>query len=529
LNKSFFLSRIFAINCPSEVYLKQLQLIRYQRACCLHLFMRILWTIVLSCLPFLAIAKFEYNYDQHCRKAYTHFLSLQVSEGNAAIIEAVKNDPRNLMATYIADYEDCILLLFNGDRAELEQRKSHMSARLELLEKGDQASPWYRLCRAGVYMHWALIYMRFGDNLKAAGAFRKSFTLLRENKKLFPAFSYNNVFLGLEEAIISTIPGDFKWLASVFGMKGDLKSGMSKLSGFLQLHNEQDLLYRETLLYENYLRFYLMFQQQEVWSYINSSTFKVEDNLLHLFFKAHLALNYRKADIALTTLQKAKQLQEYNLFPILDYEMASAYLLALHPAAPEHYRRYISRTKSRMFVKESWMKMAYSYYISGDNDNAERCRAQISGCGSLLVDADKQAQRFAESKEWPNKILLQARLLTDGGYNSAAYQKLSGIKQKDLTSECEKVEYYFRMARVYDEIQNDEKAIALYKRAAEAGRYRKEHFAARALLQTAFIYEKRGNRTAAVAKFNECLSLRGHDFQNSIDQQAKAGINRLSK
>lgn len=490
--------------------------------------MRLLVITVLLFLSFHGLAQYEYDYDTNCRKAYACFLSLQLTEGNQAIVQAIKNNPRNLMATYIADYEDCMLLLFNGDRSQLEQRRSHLDARLSLLENGDRRSPWYRFTKAGVYLHWALIYTRFGDNLKAANAFRKSFALLKENQKLYPAFSYNDVFIGLQEAVISTLPGDFKWLAAIFGMKGDLKRGMSRLELFIKKHGPADLLHRETLLYNSYLRFYLMFQQKEVWSYVNSETFNTDNNLLHLFFKANIALNYRKADVAIATLQKARLLKDYNTFPIMDYEMASACLLSLQPSSIEYYQRYLSRTKSKMFIKESWLKMAYYYYISGDMASAARCKSQIIQSGSLLVDGDKQAQRFAEAEDWPNNQLLQARLLTDGGYYNKAYQKLTSFKAEALRTEGEKVEYYFRMGRIYDELQDPEKALVFYTRAVENGKDRKEHYAARAVLQMGFIYEEKGNKPAAISKFRECLAMKGHDFQNSIDQQAKAGLNRLA-
>jgi hypothetical protein len=42
-----------------------------------------------------------------------------------------------------------------------------------------------------------------------------------------------------------------------------------------------------------------------------------------------------------------------------------------------------------------------------------------------------------------------------------------------------------------------------------------------------FIYEQNNQKTKAINKFRECLSMKGHDFKNSIDQQAKAGLNRL--
>jgi len=42
-----------------------------------------------------------------------------------------------------------------------------------------------------------------------------------------------------------------------------------------------------------------------------------------------------------------------------------------------------------------------------------------------------------------------------------------------------------------------------------------------------FVYEHEGKMNDAISKYQECLNMHNHDFQSSIDQQAKAGINRL--
>jgi hypothetical protein len=41
------------------------------------------------------------------------------------------------------------------------------------------------------------------------------------------------------------------------------------------------------------------------------------------------------------------------------------------------------------------------------------------------------------------------------------------------------------------------------------------------------IYEHTGQTKEAIDRYNECLDMPSHDFQNSIDNQAKAGLNRI--
>jgi hypothetical protein len=472
---------------------------------------------------------YKFSYDEHCRKAYQHYAALHLDEGNVAIRRAIVADPYNLMPVYIADYEDCLLLLFNGDPNDLAQRRAHMNERLELLDKSDGKSPWYRLCKAGIYLHWSLVNVRFGENLKAATTFRKSFLLLKENSRLFPGFDYNNIFFGLEEAVIGTVPGDYQWLVNIFGMKGSVKKGMGKLADFIKKHNANDLLYSEAVLFHSYLRFYLLSEQQEAWNFISSNRFPVDGNLLNLFLRANLAINYRKADVALRILNVARQDPAYSKFPIMDYEMASALFFKLDASAITYYKVFIDKFKGRLFVKDAYQKMALWYYL---HDNLELSRAnrnQIKRVGSLQVDADKQAERFAENDEWPDKTLLRARVLIDGGYYKQALAMLESLSLNSFSNVADKAEFSFRFGRALDELGNDKAALKQYETAIKIGRNRKEHFAARASLQSAFIHEKNGDYYKAISLFKNCLSMRGHDYQNSIDQQAKAGLNRLGQ
>ena len=472
-------------------------------------------------------APYVYDYSTLCHTAYQHYMSLHLAEGNTAIRQEFKANPYNLMATYIADYEDCLLLLFNGDKRDYDQRYGHLEDRLKLLSNGDERSPWYRLCKAGVYFHWALVHVRFGENFKATTTFRKSFLLIKENQKLFPDFEQNKIFLGVEEAVVGTIPDDYKWLASVFGMRGSVKKGVAQITSFINQSAPGTPLRNEAIIYYCYLRFYLLSQQEEVWNFVNSNQFVTRDNLFHTFIKANLALNFRKGDAAIQALQAAQLDEEYKRFPIFDYEMGFALQHKLDPSASEYFNRFLSRYKGRIFVKETWQQKAYAYFLQNDVAKADQARNLILKVGTKQVDADKQAQRFAESNNWPTLPLLEARLLIDGGYYARALKKLQGCDFKSL-SITDKLEYYFRLARIQDESGNDDKAISLYQTTIDFGRDRKEHFAARSALQMAMLYEKRGNRSAALSKYAECLSMKNHDFQSNIDQQAKAGVNRLS-
>jgi len=472
--------------------------------------------------------KYVYQYDDNCRTAYNAYIALQMPEGNAAILREIRQNPYNLMATYISDYGDMLTLLFSGDKNSYEQRKSHLDERIDILEKGDHNSPWYHFCKAGIYLHWALIRIRFNDNLGAAFIFRKSYMQSDENRKAHPDFKYNQLFYGLEQTITGTIPDNYKWIAVLFGLKGDVKKGIANLSEFVNTHTDADPLKAEGVIYYLYLRFYLLSQKAEVWNYINSNQLNTHNNLLYAFLKANVALNYRKADAAIQALTDEQSNKYYNQYPIFDYELGCAMLNKLDGNCINYFEKFLKNYAGKPYVKDAWQKMALYYYAKGYDKQGNYCRQHIDNAGNTNTDADKQAQRFSENGTIPNSSILQARLLIDGGYYNQAFEILQKVNEKTLGT-TDQLEYYFRMGRVYDELGNSNKAVELYQTTINMGRDRHEHFAARAALQMGFLYEKAGKPAEAVKRFNEALSMRDHDFQTSIDQQAKAGINRLSK
>jgi tetratricopeptide (TPR) repeat protein len=132
----------------------------------------------------------------------------------------------------------------------------------------------------------------------------------------------------------------------------------------------------------------------------------------------------------------------------------------------------------------------------------------------------------AESGRWPNRVLLRARLLSDGGYLPEALQGLAGLGPGNFTDPVERCEYTYRLARIYDGMGKDEEAITAYRNTIQTGEYLREYYAARAALQAGYIYERRGDKARAIAFFQRCLDMKDHDYKNSLDQRAKAGIAR---
>jgi tetratricopeptide (TPR) repeat protein len=463
-----------------------------------------------------------------CSAAYDAYLSLRFPEGAAAVRRAIVAEPGNLLPVFLADYEDCLLLMLNGDPREYAQRKSHYDERIAWMEKGPEDAPWQRFTVGVLHLHWALVHVRFGERLKAGLAFRKSYLQLKENSKKFPSFAPNQLFLGFEEAIAGTIPDDYRWIASMLGVKGSTVKGVGAIGRFLdQTKNTQALFWQESALFYQYLRFYLLHQQEAAWQAVSSPAFDPSDNLLNSLVAANMALNYRHADAALQYLRAAQRFPESRRFPVVDYELGYAYLFRLDPAGIGAFEKYLATAPGSWYRKDAVQKIAWLYLLQGRADKAAEKLRAVTKTGNTFVDADKQAQRAATAGALPEPSLLAARLLCDGGFYQQALQKLTAIAPAVLNVPAYKLEYYYRAGRTYEGLSQTSKAVSYYNAAYEAGKDSEEQFGARAALQTAVLYERSGQAAAAKGWFRKTLALRKHDFQASIDQQAKAGLDRL--
>ena len=70
-------------------------------------------------------------------------------------------------------------------------------------------------------------------------------------------------------------------------------------------------------------------------------------------------------------------------------------------------------------------------------------------------------------------------------------------------------------------------AIIWYKKCITQAGNQPYYFAPNACIKIAFIYEKKAEKTLAKEYYNKALTYATHEYKNSIDAEAKAGLNRL--
>jgi hypothetical protein len=475
-----------------------------------------------------AIGQYQYNWTARTQKIYESITSLRIPEARILINQDKKVNASNLIYPLLESYADFYQLFLNENKAEYKLTYPTFEQRIQQLEAGPKQSP-YRLYSIGLaHLHKSLIAIRFNKNLEAALDFRKAFLLFKENKKAFPNFTPNDVYLGLMTSVIGTIPKGYQWMANVLGMTGKISEGNALVLKYI---NSKDAFSNqcrnEALLVYPYLVMNFEGNKKKTFDFIEKTDYDFTNNHLHAYMATNLYLNNQQSQKALQIASNINPANSYLDLPFWQLEMGYAYLNELKlDAAKNALQIFINRFKGQFYVKDAFEKLSWIAYIQGDQTKANAYRNYVITKGNDITDADKQALQNAKKGIWPHPILLRARLLSDGGYQQQALAMLAGKTSKDFDKDVDKTEFAYRLGRIYDLAGQPDQAIHFYTSAIEKGANQPEYFAARAALQIGFIYEQKNNPTLAITFFNTCLEMKNHAFKNSIDQKAKTGIQR---
>lgn len=491
----------------------------------IRFFCHILFLVLITVLPAAAQKVFDFN--PACRQAYKEIIQLKLENGQRLLDAEKAQHPNNLIPHFLENYIDLFTLFFNEDAAEYKKRLPHYEERLGLMNEGPENSPFYLYTKAVLHFQWSAIRVKFGERWNAGWAFRRSFLQTRDNLKAWPSFSPNGLYFGAMQMVTATIPDGYKWFSNLLGMKGNMKAGMERVKQFVYGKDEwAQLFHEEAIFYYCYLQFYLLNDKEGVAGFISQQQLDVVNNNLFTYLAANLSLNSQQAEKARQVLEARNHGPEYLVSPVWDMEMGYAKLHKLDPDANVYFENFIRTFKGKFYVKDVLLKLSWHYYLQNNQEKANWYRQEIVKRGNTDTDADKLAQKEAKIPRWPNRLLLQARMLSDGGYHREALRRLHGKRTTDFVQVEDRLEFAYRVGRIYDDLGADEEAIAYYKEAIALGEKRKEYFAARAALHIGFIYEERNDKRTAITWFEKCISMKDHDFKNSLDQRAKSGIKR---
>lgn len=484
----------------------------------------LLFLIIVPCA-----VKANFDFNANCLKAYQLIFELKLNSARQLISAEKRVHPQNSIVPLLENYVDYFYLITSESKKEFDRLEEMKSVRLDAIsDDSDTKSPYYLYAQAEINLQWALLRGRYGEFFGAAREINKANSLLRANSRRFPSFPLNNKGLGLINVFLGNLPeGILKKTLSAFGVKGNVQSGLTMLDQLASTlpNSTYEPFYEEVVFY---YAFVLSDVVHSPAAYVKTMkyTARISDSsLLKSYLQAYTCLRNAHNDEAIAILNRRPAGELYQPFPFLELLMGTARLNKLDYSAAQNFRKFLATNKGVNYIKDAQLHMSWIALLNNDTGAYNGFVAQIRNTGSIYHDKDKQAMNEIGMGS-PHPALLKARLLFDGGYYSRALATLSDLQVTSFKNLKDRVEFCYRMGRIYDLLGKDETALQYYQRTVNMGKDLKYYYAATAALNMGKIYSGRNNDKARIC-FTMACNMKNHEYENSIEAQAKEGLRGL--
>jgi hypothetical protein len=479
-------------------------------------------------IPFTASANFDFN--TNCLKAYQLIFELKLNSARQVIALEKRNHPKNAIVPLLENYVDYFYLITSENKADFDRLCELKSKRLDQIADEEANSPYYLYAQAEINLQWALLRSRYGEYFSAAREIKKANSQLQENSKKYPGFHLNGKGLGLINVFLGNLPdGILKSALSTFGIKGDVQKGINMLDRLAQNlpKSTYEPFYDEVVFYYAFVLSDLIHAPDAYVKTMKYTQRIADSSLLKAYLQAYVCSRNGHNEEAISILAGRPAGDSYQAFPYLELLMGTAKLNKLDFSGETQIRKFLQLNKGVNYIKDANLHLAWIALLSGDTGAYKGYISKVKSSGYTYGEKDKQALNEAAAPA-PDKTLLKARLLFDGGYYTKALAMLSETNSSDYVSAKHKVEYNYRLGRVNDALGNDEQALQNYQQAINSGKGMKYYYAATAALNMGKIYSRKGNTLSAKKAFNIALGMKDHEYENSIEAQAKDGLKKIN-
>jgi len=484
--------------------------------------------IILVFISFGQLAYANFDFNANCVNAYQNILSLKLNTARILISAEKRKNPSNSIPYLLDNYVDYFSLMTTENKADFERFKDRKSERISRIEKDDKGSPYYLFALAEINLQLALSRSRAKEYFTASIEVNRAYSQLQENAKKFPEFLPNQKNLGMINAVLGSIPDGMRKALSAFGIRGDTKTGIrmmesliEKLPGSSYAH-----FYDETAFYYSIIQTDIVPDPANYSKIMKNTEDMDRESLLRTYIRAYAGVKMGNTRNALVELNKKPSGPVYPSYPYLDYLSGIAKMQNLDPTAALSFNTYLKGYKGVNLIKDTYLQLAWMELIRGNSKAYQYYVEEVKQKGYEFSGRDKQAMREV-NYGIPDISLLKARLLSDGGNYERAISQLSGKTTNDFKNLMYKIEFNYRMGRIYDLTSKDELALKYYQKAIDLGKNEPYYFSSNSALRSGMIYEMNKNKIRAKQFYNIAINMKDHDYENSIENSAKEGLKRL--
>lgn len=488
--------------------------------------------LAFTCLSASAASKAVFSMTDNCLKAQGLLYELKLDDADKLLSTEATANPDNIAVNWLQETVIFLRIFTTEDQAIYDKYAKQWHKLIDKTEAVNFNNAWYRFILSDMFIHRGLIRLKFNESFTAGSDIKSAFKHLKDNKKMFPSFLPDNKNLGFLTCMFSSVPTKYQWLAKIIGFEGEMNSGLAEMEAYLKSDltvKEHIWLKVETAFMYAMVEHHLNKNSETAWKTIEPYTRNYKTIILTNYMRATIANYNGKNDEMHSVLMVKPAYVATSPFYYMDYLLGIAKLRKLDHDAEVHFKIFTVRYKGKNYLKSAYRYLSWAYQLKGDNNTAKNYYTMGIKLGVANIEEDKQAERECiEYLYWPVD-LLKARLQFDGHYLDKSLTLLNDIKETTLNHKKFKLEWVYRKARVYHEKNELSTAIPLYTKSIELGKSEAYYYAAYSALQLGYIYEKQGKTASAKQYFKMAKDNfpSNKEYNNSIEQKAKAGLKRL--
>ncbi len=467
------------------------------------------------------------SYTGDLQPAFGQIFHLRFQEATLSLKHASERWPGNLAVDHLENYADCLSLFVSEDKTRYKKLLPARDRRLRKVQALPDNDPARKYLRADILLQWAAVKLKFGDQFSAMLDVRRAYKALEENLSEFPDHVLSRKDMAVLQALIGTVPDQYRWGVQLLGLSGDIGRSVRELQA-LAVHRDGDaVFFRDEIIAAGVLiEYYLNNRPGQAIARMERFPPATQKSPLYIFMAANIYRRQGLNEQALALLDTYKPYPGATPFTYLDFLKGDCLLRRIDRDAARHLQYFIDHHKGQNYLKEAYQKLAWHALVQGDTIRYRQMMRQVLDKGQSLLDEDRSALSEARTGMIPHVGLLKARLYYDGGYYRESERILEYLRPDDLEGTW-RLEWLYRRARVQEKMNRPETARRLYREVIAQGSEDTGYFACNAALQLGLLAEEAGQPARARAYYEQCLSMEPDQYRNSLHQKARAGLQRL--
>lgn len=469
------------------------------------------------------------SWSAGCQQVYDDIYNLKFSSARSQIAVLMGKETDNLMVPYLSHYVDFLEVILGEDPQlllEVERKRENL---LALLNKDETPNSLTKFLEGEVNLQWAMLQLNMANYLSGAVNARRAFKIYND------LYSTDSTFLPLKKSrgllltALGGVPDELQWVVNLAGMKGNVKEGFTLVEEFIR--ESKNTPYQqwnnEAIFFDVLLNFNFTDKQIAFDKAMKHTENLPKSHLCRIFVRGLIGIKSGNVEEALKAILSRPKGKEYYPFYHLDYLAGLGMLYADDPRCPDYLMKFLNNTSGPNRIKDAYLNLGYYFYLHGEIEKYEKAVNNCLERGDDKIDRDKQAMLEA-TLPLPNKKLLQARFLFDGGY----YERAIALLPEGLGatfSGNELTEFNYRRGRIYQRMDNLPEAIKAYVIAQQQPNPDGLYFQATAALELGRIFEGMGNKKLSSFYYSKCLSFSGFQYERGTKSKARAGLDRIEK